>query len=201
MWGGNGIWVQWINTGGLKQKHKKQPFNDAGASHLSLVLRHVWFQPNHINHKPQTKGTVLLVCLWHMQTKRTVPLVCSETCQRHVPTLWRYRFWEIGIAPFQEIILSLGVFRRETASGFYPWCKVEGPRRGWRRDCVVGGMETRFQWRKAHNRTAKCEAFHVAPRLFFMFLSLILFTIRQQCRIYHQKFSTEMEFAEMGNNY
>ena len=23
----------------------------------------------------QTKGTVLLVCLWHIQTKRTVPLV------------------------------------------------------------------------------------------------------------------------------
>ena len=55
--------------------------------------------------------------------------------------------------------------------------------RGWRRDCVVGGMETRFQWRKAHNRTAKCEAFHVAPRLFFMFLFLIAFTILQQCII------------------
>ena len=58
------------------------------------------------NHsKPQTKGTVLLVCLWHIQAKRTVPLV--------------------------------------------------------------------------------------APRLFFMFLSLILFTIRQQCTIYPQGFSTE----------
>ena len=30
--------VQWIITGGLKQKHKKQPFSDASASHLSLVL-------------------------------------------------------------------------------------------------------------------------------------------------------------------
>ena len=39
--------------------------------------------------------------------------------------------------------------------------------RGWRRDCVVGGMETRFQCRKAHNPYAKCEAFHIAPRLFF----------------------------------
>ena len=29
---------------GLKQKHKKQPFSDASASHLSLVLWHVWFQ-------------------------------------------------------------------------------------------------------------------------------------------------------------
>ena len=27
--------------GGLKQKHKKQPFGDASASHLSLVLWHV----------------------------------------------------------------------------------------------------------------------------------------------------------------
>ena len=66
--------------------------------------------------------------------------------------------------------------------------------RGWRMDCVVGGMETRFQWRKAHSRTAKCEAFHVAPRLFFMFLFLIPFTIRQQCIIYPQDFSTEHLF-------
>ena len=33
--------VQWKNTGELKQKHKKQPFSDASASHLSLVLWHV----------------------------------------------------------------------------------------------------------------------------------------------------------------
>ena len=33
--------VQWIITGGLKQKHKKQSFSDASASHLSLVLWHV----------------------------------------------------------------------------------------------------------------------------------------------------------------
>ena len=33
--------VQWENAGGLKKKHKKQPFSDASASHLSLVLWHV----------------------------------------------------------------------------------------------------------------------------------------------------------------
>ncbi len=40
---------------------------------------------------------------------------------------------------YQEFILSSGVFRRETASGFYPWGKVEVPRKrvaeglcGWR---------------------------------------------------------------------
>ena len=27
--------------GAQKQKHNKQPFDDASASHLSLVLRHV----------------------------------------------------------------------------------------------------------------------------------------------------------------
>ncbi|MDY3684001.1 MAG: hypothetical protein SO048_04795, partial [Sodaliphilus sp.] len=38
---------------------------------------------------------------------------------------------------------------------------------------------------------AKCEAFHIAPRLFFMFLFLIPFTIRQHCIIYPHKFSTD----------
>ena len=41
-------------------------------------------------------------------------------------------------------ILSSGVFRRETASGFYPWGNVVSPPKR-RRDCAVGGMETRFQ--------------------------------------------------------
>ena len=41
--------------------------------------------------------------------------------------------------PYHNNILSSGVFRRETASGFCPWGKVEGPRKrvaeglcGWR---------------------------------------------------------------------
>ena len=59
------------------------------------------------------------------------------------------------------------------ASGFYPFGDATDLVRGWRRDCVVGGMETHFQWRKAHSRTAKCEAFHFAPRLFFMFLFFV----------------------------
>ena len=35
-----------------------------------------------------------------------------ETCQRHVPTLWRYRFGKFDAAFYQEIMLSSGVFRR-----------------------------------------------------------------------------------------
>ena len=38
-------------------------------------------------------------------------------------------FWEIDTTSFQEFILSSGVFRRETASGFYPWGNVVSPRK------------------------------------------------------------------------
>ena len=46
--------------GGLKQKHKKQPFSDASASHLSLVLWQSDFKqmlesatPQHQRRPPQ----------------------------------------------------------------------------------------------------------------------------------------------------
>ena len=54
-------------------------------------------------------------------------------------------FWEFDAVLYQETILSSGVFRRETASGFYPFGDATDLVRGRRRDCVVGGMETRFQ--------------------------------------------------------
>ena len=48
-------------------------------------------------------------------------------------------FGKFDTTSFQEIMLSSGVFRRETASGFYPWGKVDSPRKrvveglcGWR---------------------------------------------------------------------
>ena len=49
------------------------------------------------------------------------------------------RFEKFDAAFYQEIMLSSGVFRRETASGFYPWGNVVSPRKrvaeglcGWR---------------------------------------------------------------------
>ena len=60
-----------------------------------------------------------------------------------------------------------GFFAVKRRAVFILGAKWKALARGWRKDCVVGGMETRFQWRKAHSRTAKCEAFHVAPRRFF----------------------------------
>ena len=50
-----------------------------------------------------------------------------------------YRLEKFDAVFYQEIMLSSGVFRRETASGFYPWCNVDSPRErvaeglcGWR---------------------------------------------------------------------
>ena len=60
-------------------------------------------------------------------------------CFRSIASLPCKIVWEIDTTSSQEIILLSGVFRRETASGFYPWSKVEGPRKrvaeglcGWR---------------------------------------------------------------------
>ena len=155
-------------------------------------------------------------------------LVCIETCQRHIATLWcnvasveKYRSPRRKINPvgtwyftsahniilnieyqsfdaviYQENILSSWVFRRETASGFYPWGNVEGPRKrvaeglcGWRHG-------NSFPMSQSAQSYAKWEAFHIAPRLFFMFLFLITFTIRQHCIIYPQEFSTEPKHAK-----
>ena len=92
---------------------------------------------------------------------------------------------------FQEIFYHQGFFAVKQRAVFILGAKWIALVRGWRRDCAVGDMETRFQWRKAHNSSTKCEAFHFASRLFFMFLFLIPFTIRQHCIIYPQKFSAE----------
>ena len=102
-------------------------------------------------------------------------------CSRSVASLpCKIVFGRFDAAFYQEIMLSSGVFRRETASGFYPWCKVDSPRKrvaeglcGWRH-----GNSFPMSQSAQHSRTAKCEAFHFAPRLFFVFLFLIPFTIR-----------------------
>ena len=62
----------------------------------------------------------------------------SVLSKYRVPTM-QNRFGKFDTTSFQEIILSSGVFRRETARGFYPWGNVVSPRKrvaeglcGWR---------------------------------------------------------------------
>ena len=134
-----------------------------------------WFLPNQTNQRDGSFG--LLEMYWSIA-------VCIETCQRHNPTLWRYRFGKFDGLFTKKIFYHQLFFAVKRRAVFILGAKWKALARGWRRDCVVGGMETRFQWRKAHNPSTKCEAFHFAPRLFFMFLFLIPFTIRQHCIIY-----------------
>ena len=54
-----------------------------------------------------------------------------------------------------------------------PWSKVECFTFAL---CVIGNE---FPCRQPHNPSAKCEAFPIAPRLFFMFLFFTPFTIPQ----------------------
>ena len=91
----------------------------------------------YVSHNRRGRHHNVGTCLWHVSNalifclQRNMPKAC--------PYAMALSFWEIGIAPYQEIILLSGFFRRETASGFYPWGKVGSPRKrvaeglcGWR---------------------------------------------------------------------
>ena len=100
---------------------------------MRYALADVMIYVSHNRRAHQNVGT----CLWHVSLQSA--MFQRITQQRHVPTLWRYCFERFDTTSFQEIILSSGFFRRETASGFYPWGNVEGPRKrvaeelcGWR---------------------------------------------------------------------
>ena len=102
-----------------------------------------------------------------------------------------YCFEKFDVVFYQEFMLSSGVFRRETASGFYPWGKVDSPRKrvveglcGWRH----GNSFPMTQSAQSHRQMRSIP--RCPKAVFYVFVFLIPFTIRQQCRIYPQKFST-----------
>ena len=140
-----------------------------------------WFMSSTIDgHKlHHNVGT----CLWHVSLQ-TANYQHIGNMPKACPYVMALSFWETLTHSLQQIQYNfLGFFAVKRRAVFIFGAMWIALVRGWQRDCVVGGMETRFQWRKAHSRTAKCETFHVAPRLFFMFLFLIAFTILQQCII------------------
>ena len=93
---------------------------------------------------------------------------------------------------FQEILLSSGVFRRETASGFYPWGNVVSPRKrvaeglcGWRH----GNSFPMPPSRTIPLPNAKHST--LLQGCFLCFCFFIPLTIRQQSIIYPHIFSTD----------
>ena len=90
--------------------------------------------------------------------------------------------WEI--APYQEIILLSGVFRRETASGFYPWGNVVSPRKrvaeglcGWRH----GNSFPMTQSAQSHRQMRSIPC--CSKAVFYVFVFGLIHN-RRQCVIY-----------------
>ena len=117
-----------IKTSRLRRKTKLQKSKFA----LDKIKKH---QRAHHN-----VGT----CLWHV-SMQTYSISAFETCQRHVSTLWRYRFGKFDGLFTKKIFYYQGFFAVKRRAVFILGAKWTALVRGWRRDCVVGGMETRFQ--------------------------------------------------------
>ena len=80
-------------------------------------------------------------------------------------------FRAIDTTSFQEIILSSGVFRREMASGFYPWGNVDSPRKrvaeglcGWRH----GNSFPMTQSAQSHRQMRSIP--HCSKTVFYVFV-------------------------------
>ena len=131
---------------GLKQKHKKQPFGE---------------KPNPVGtwYFTSAHNCGIILNISHLMRTRSIASLPYKIVLGDLMRLFTKKiFYHHGFfAVKRRVVFILGAMWKALV-------------RGWRRDCMVGGMETRFQWRKAQSRTAKCEAFHIAPRLFFMFL-------------------------------
>ena len=92
--------------------------------------------------------------------------------------------------PYQKIV-SFGVFRRETASGFYPWGNVDSPRKRVAEGLCGWQHGNSFPMTQSAQSLRQMRSIPRCPKAVFMFLFLITFTIRQQCIIYPQDFSTK----------
>ena len=111
---------------------------------------------------------------------------CEQQCISTFLTNQKNR--PFGLFGLQEIILSSGVFRRETASGFYPWGKVDSPRKrvaeglgGWRH----GNSFPMTQSAQSHRQMRSIPLCSKAVFLCFCFL------FPSMCIIYPQYLSTE----------
>ena len=97
--------------------------------------------------------------------------VCSETCQRHVPTLWRYRFgW---LHPAVKSFYHQGFFAVKRRAVFILGAKWIALVRGWRRDCVVGGMGNSFPMTQSAQSHRQMRSIPHCPKaVFYVFDSI-----------------------------
>ena len=170
----------------MKQKHKKQP-----------PQRGRWHRQKDKNRSPSAKNQSTEIRISENANKKRFECVISIIGGREISRPYQnvgYRLEKFDAVFYRGIIVSSGVFRRETASGFYPWGNVVSPRKrvaeglcGWRHG-------NSFPMTQSAQSLRQMQSIPRCPKaVFFMFLFLIPFTIRQQCIIYPHIFSTEPE--------
>ena len=181
--------------GHRNKKHKKQPFADASVSHLPLVLWNVWFQagawishttprtpPSYEvggiakrikNRSPSAKNPIGTWYFTSAHNFNTILIINYLSRTRNIAFLPCKIVLEIDTTSFQEIILLSGVFRRETASGFYPWGNVVSPRKrvaeglcGWRH----GNLFPMTQSAQSHRQMRSIP--HCPKAVFYVFVFL-----------------------------
>ena len=111
------------------------------------------------------------LCLYQMINIQCVILIIGgREISRPYPNVG-YRLEKFDAVFYQEIILSPGVFRRETASGFYPWGNVVSPRKrvaeglcGWRH----GNSFPMTQSAQSHRQMRSIP--HCSKAVFYVFV-------------------------------
>ena len=99
-------------------------------------------------------------------------------------------FWEIQLF-YQEIILSSGVFRRETASGFYPWGNVEGPRKRVA-EGLCGRHGNSFPMTQSAQSHRQMRSIPLCPKaVFYVFVFDSIHNSATKHNLCPQKFPTE----------
>ena len=140
---------QWINTGGTETKTYKtafwrcQCFAPVVSVAVCLISSRCLNQPHHTPNAALSSevGGIAKRIKTARLRRKTKPGRPAHNCSiiLNISHLMRTRsiaslpckivFGRFDSAFFQEIILSSWVFCRETASGFYPWDKVDSPRK------------------------------------------------------------------------
>ena len=140
-------WVQWINAGGTETKTYKtafwrcQCFAPVVSVVVCLISSRCLNQPHNTPNAalPSEGGGIAKRIKTARLRRKTKPSRPAHNCSIILNISHLMRTRSIASLPckivlgdttsFQEIILLSGVFRRETASGFYPLGKVDSPRK------------------------------------------------------------------------
>ena len=203
-------WVQWINTGGTETKTYKtafwrcQCFAPVVSVAACLISSRCLNQPHHTPNAalPSEGGGIAKRIKTARLRRKTKPGRSAHNYDTILNINHLSRTRSIASLPckivlgdttsFQEIILLSGVFRRETASGFYPWGKVDSPRKrvaeglcGWRH----GNSFPMTQSAQSHRQMRSIP--HCSKAVFYVFVFDSIHNSATLHNLCPQKFPTE----------